>query len=665
MKMPLDSNNFREIVVSAPDSEYLFVSMQNLESEKSVITAVNNLLANGKTRLKGLQLLKDLILHCSHEVFVENALQWASHCTVHHVEDGSKEIKLNTLAKIIENSGEIDAFNKKFSSEYLSTTLKACLVTHNNDEKLSCLKCLSQCMKRYPTWFGNHKQKIEAFLIETLDSSCEVAEIAATAFVYFLQTGGAGVNGINHVNNFESQFRKICATIQILYDMFLEGVSEINNTMKIDGESFKFKELSDSNKIFEVTGTRILNCLVFLETMLAKQYTVEKRIVPKFVVDIICRGLSVHLCFTKEIITEEDIKKSILLRNIQMRLLKLLRIFTMGFQPNLLPFAYELKKSLANTAKRNCNCFIESSFKTQFYKTLQIWLMMSKNVNETYLEEAVVTMAIKDISPVRKNVLLNLDVSKTKSKEVKNKQVLANRGNDCISALETLKCLLKGSCLTYNQTLLQEIVFTLVRIVGDLQISKVVLPYVDPKCQVKLYEVLIAIFSQENVSSLPSLHSLVMIFTNGAKSSNHGIWQMSMEGLDLLEKISQPVCASLYVSESKSDQQVGSSDLLSLEMDVEVEDNNVDSKVSPENHESDTEKKIHIISDIVISQPKVVQEMEVVENNSVVEEVANSVSSSNDLVMEEKPKKISIEVKDDNDDNLEDMFHSFHDVVQE
>ncbi|EFA01004.2 Proline-, glutamic acid- and leucine-rich protein 1-like Protein [Tribolium castaneum] len=704
MKMPLDSDCIKEIVASATDSEsgllYLFANMQNPESEKSVIIAVNNLLANGKTRLKGLQLLKDLLLYCSHEVFVENALQWASYCMVQHVEDGSKEIKLNTLAKIIENSNDIETFNKKFATEYLSTTLKACLVTHNNDEKLSCLKCLAQCMKRFPTWFGNHKQKVEAFLIENLDNSCEeLTKWAATAFVYFLETGGAGVNGINYINNFELQFRKICATIQFLYDTFLENVPEINNTLKIEAEIFKFKEFSDPNKIFEITGTRITNCLIFLQTLLAKQYSVEKRIVPKFVVDIICRGLSVHLCFSR-VITDEEINKLISLRNIQLHLLKLLRIFTTGFQPSLLPFAYELKKSLASVAKRTdvCNCFTyDTIFKTELYKALHIWLMLSKNVNETYLEEIVVPMAIKDISPVRKNVLLNLDVSKkgksANQKEVKdsvqNKKILANnesfhRGNDCINALEMLKCLLKGSCLSYNQTLLQEIVSTLVGIVSNLQINKVVLPYSDPKCQVKLYEVLIAIFSQENVHSLSSLHSFVIIFTNGARSSNHRISQMSREGLDLLEKISQPVCASLYVCEAKSSQQITYFDSLGSEMDVAIDkDDNVTSEVSQENQAEENgteEKKIHIISDIVIPpQPEFAKaneeivfvdemEMEVVESNGVDEnlaEVRSSVSSSCDIVMEENTKKFSIEVKDDNEDDLEDMFSSFQDVVQE
>lgn len=189
-------------------------------------------------------------------------------------------------AKILENSTDIDLFNKKFASEYLSITLKACLTSQPN-EKLSCLKCLSQCMKRYPTWFSNHKQKVETLLIESLDSpSEEVTKQAAVAFIYFLevifcyftnqqilmkcfQTGGAGVNGINYINNFSCQFKKLCATIQSLYDIFLEGVPEINNTTKIEGEVFTFKKLLDANKIFEVSGNRIINCLIFLETLIA------------------------------------------------------------------------------------------------------------------------------------------------------------------------------------------------------------------------------------------------------------------------------------------------------------------------------------------------------------------------------------------------------------
>lgn len=101
--MSLDSLQIKEFAASATNSQstllYLSLNMQNPDGEKSVITAVNNLLSNGKTRLKGLELLKDLILYCSYDVFAENALNWASHCMVHHVEDSSKEIKLNTLGK--------------------------------------------------------------------------------------------------------------------------------------------------------------------------------------------------------------------------------------------------------------------------------------------------------------------------------------------------------------------------------------------------------------------------------------------------------------------------------------------------------------------------------------------------------------------------------------
>lgn len=57
------------------------------------------------------------------------------------------------------------------------------------------------------------------------------------------------------------------------------------------------------------------------------------------------------------------------------------------------------------------------------YKTLQSWLTFSKNVSKTYLEDVIVPVVVKDISPARKNVLLNLDVSKTKSKSAKKIQL--------------------------------------------------------------------------------------------------------------------------------------------------------------------------------------------------------------------------------------------------
>jgi hypothetical protein len=79
------------------------------------------------------------------------------------------------------------------------------------------------------------------------------------------------VNGINYVNNFSLHFRKLCATVQSLYDSFFEDIPEINNPQRLTEEIFMFNQLAqdcDPNKKLEVEANRIINCLLFMKTMI-------------------------------------------------------------------------------------------------------------------------------------------------------------------------------------------------------------------------------------------------------------------------------------------------------------------------------------------------------------------------------------------------------------
>lgn len=196
---------------------------------------------------------------------------------------------------------------------------------------------------------------------------------------------------------------------------------------------------------------------------------------------------------------------------------------------------------------------------------------------------------------------------------------------------------------------------------------------------------------------------MISIFTNGVQSSNHGIAQMSMEGLDLIEKISQPVCTSLYIADSKSAsvRATNTSDLLNLETDLDVveldeTEDNVVSNVFQENG-----KKINVISDILISVPidvkaheeddeiivdvvedddktkkktiEIVEDLqddhkitnktiEIMEDEQSEDKLKNEtivIDNSFDVEMVEEPHKAEIE------EGVDDMFDSFKDIVQE
>ncbi|RZC41668.1 hypothetical protein BDFB_007090 [Asbolus verrucosus] len=97
-----------------------------------------------------------------------------------------------------------------------------------------------------------------------------------------------------------------------------------------------------------------------------------------------------------------------------------------------------------------------------------------------------------------------------------------------------------------------EVVSLITRILAAVQMNRINAPYTNITCQIKLYEVLISLFKQECKKIDLPVHLITSMLHRGLKSVNYKISETSREGLDLFEKISHPVCASLYIDDSLS-----------------------------------------------------------------------------------------------------------------
>lgn len=93
------------------------------------------------------------------------------------------------VAEIIERAHEEQDFTKKLLSDYMTKILELCLSSQVNAYEVgAALSILSVCMKRYGSWFGTHKSKVEVFLLNFLFSqSNNLVEKAAEAFLYLQQ----------------------------------------------------------------------------------------------------------------------------------------------------------------------------------------------------------------------------------------------------------------------------------------------------------------------------------------------------------------------------------------------------------------------------------------------------------------------------------------------
>lgn len=79
-----------------------------------------------------------------------------------------------------------------------------------------------------------------------------------------IQVGGAGVDGINHRNNFSSSFHKLCVTIHKLLDKFFEDETEIEQFDVSNEKDFLVPGVLRSSRLDQY----IENCITFIKIMM-------------------------------------------------------------------------------------------------------------------------------------------------------------------------------------------------------------------------------------------------------------------------------------------------------------------------------------------------------------------------------------------------------------
>ncbi|VEN46765.1 unnamed protein product [Callosobruchus maculatus] len=417
--MPLQNTQVEEALCSSDEviktllSYILNLNIHNVSNQKIIISSLNKLLSTSKTRLQGLEILHLMIPYSTPSIITENALDWMSHCLVKHVGDDLTEAKLVTIGLIVEYASADQDFTKKFIQDYISKVLDMCLGAKSNPHEIrAALNTLAICMKSYHSWFTQHKGRIEKYLLTFLDCTDEDLLIkAARCFHYLQQVGGAGVDGVAHRSNFSAAFTKLCVTAHKLFDYFFENETEVEQ-LNLDGEHFEYTELHlDSQKTLDITAKRITNCLEFLKTMLLEGYPVVKEIKPLEILNLVKRGCAIHQCIsTAQEDSLDDYLFSVLLIDIQVKLLQLLRIFIIWGQSNLFPYSYMVTKILVDTFNRNQNCICikqNQVFQETVYKALKYWFQVSKCAVKSQFQEKIIEGILNEIRPSKTAISLS------------------------------------------------------------------------------------------------------------------------------------------------------------------------------------------------------------------------------------------------------------------
>nr|CAI5850906.1 unnamed protein product [Callosobruchus analis] len=485
--MPLQNTQVEEALSSSDEvmktllAYILNLNIHNVSNQKIIISSLNKLLSQSKTRLQGLEILHLIIPYCTSSIITENALHWINHCVVKYAGDDLTATKLVTIGLIVWYASADQDFTKKFILDYISKVLDLCLCAKSNPHEIgAALNTLSICMKSYHSWFTQHKGRIEKYLQTFLDCTDEdLLMKAARCFHYLQQVGGAGVDGTGHKANFSTTFTKLCVTAHKLFDTFFENETEIEQ-YNLDGEHFEYIELHlDSQKTLHITAKRITNCLEFLKTMLLEGYPVAKEIKPLEILNLVKRGCAIHRCTsTDQEDSLDDYLCSVLLIDIQVKLLQLLRLFIIWGQSNLFPYSYMLTKILVDAFSRNqnCICFKQNQvFQETVYKVLKYWFQVSKCSVKPQFQETIIVGILNEIRPTKTAISLsiNTEINKIKSKKARKKAVqesviVNNKKQDaitegekgvritsCIIALDLLTQILASSTLNVKPFLIQ------------------------------------------------------------------------------------------------------------------------------------------------------------------------------------------------------------------
>ncbi|XP_060517043.1 uncharacterized protein LOC132696306 [Cylas formicarius] len=555
-------------------SSMLYLSLDNAENEKLIINTLNKMLGSANHRREGLEYLRLVINNCTLATIVDNAFTWINHCVIKYNDDILREQKLVLLANIVEIAHLDSDFNKKFVSDYIAKILDSCLVTShaNSYEHQAGLTLLTACLKYYPSWFTLHKIKIENYLLIFLDSSSEdLVQKSAVAFHYLQQVGGAGANGINHKTNFTQNFHKLCGTVQKLLSNFFEGQHMFSPD--ISEECFEFG--AESEVSLFVLERRLRNCLKFIEIMIRTRFSVAKEIKPKKLIELIAKGMLVHKCVSKNNVESvEAFQFSLLLSNIQTKLLNLLRVFILWQKSNILMFSYPISKVIVDALERSqsCDCFkYEGIFQESVYRTLGEWIKVLKSSLHVHFQTQIINFVLKDITPVTTSVSLSISEAATKNKSAKAKRkfvenriiasgstlshqsnstsvVTTNEANRCKFALKCLEILLEHTKLSVTANLLQTLYKSVFDTLATIDTStESLFPYTKSECLINLYKVLVAFYHQDNLRVLPPLQTTIKFLVTGINSNNRSIAEVCEHGIKILEILCQPVCPTLYV----------------------------------------------------------------------------------------------------------------------
>lgn len=562
----IDKESCKNVDLTVGTISYL---LEDHNNEKPVIGYINKLLKSSLIDEEVYMHLTKIAFSISEECLYENINFWIQRIVDHNRNETNSK-RYNVILSLVELGKEYPDFNKLMLSSLLFQILDECMsIDVENVHGHASLMCLASCLEAYPTSCISKKKELESYLIQFLFSkivNAKVLKNATLCFQKLQKIGPSGPNSINYSNNWKASFEKLGATLDYLYDIFFDDIDEFHKYEKSLLDPYvlpDFPKIISAREILYVLEKRLHNTCLFLRGMLENEFSTAKCITPQYILNIITRVLSLHICLGENT-SDTMFHFSMLLLKNQVDILYLLRSLIAVLKLNLLPFSATISKLLLDclTRTRNCNCFkYVAEYKETLYKVLEYWIKILKNSLNINIHDKVINEMLNDISSTTKEVTLTISNHNNISQKAKSKNIdakiissSAKRSDSayhlrnsfqtkeriCYQSLCCLAAMFNNVCLSLKEATVASLYNALIDAILSICNGKNVFPYNTSRVTLKLFEVLLT--TLEYSKPPVSINLITNLLRGGEKTTNGLTSHMCAIYLNLLEKICQPGC---------------------------------------------------------------------------------------------------------------------------
>lgn len=206
----------------------------------------------------------------------------------------------------------------------------------------------------------------------------------------------------------------------------------------------------------------------------------------------------------------------------------------------------------------------------------------------------------------------------------------------------------------------------------EVQTESLIHPYTNIKCQASLYKVLLAFFEQPLPVRYPPIGLCLTLLKSGCYSRDISVSQICNAGLNVLEKLAQPICPTMYMSclnDTQSNQEtIESSE--TAESDIKIEEEEEEEAAAPTIASESSETTVILNKEPEISAYKPCSVILTPLNNEKIKQVGDKSDPTISLSLEEstpaKKMRISNEevdsVKSEMSDTETEMLCNFSDL---